>query len=174
VPLQKTRAGEFRDCAALSNLPPIKTEDIRLLAPDDEALVLFAVADKAKRYHRADARAGRLEAASVRSPRRRAFTHSSLASGAMAKRTRLGDVGIVSFATHGLAADDGKLVDELPQVLAEPRCCGTRCSAIATMAPRRDRPVHLVGVNDGDADVGFCIAAWLLSFPVPDSVTSSH
>ena len=34
-------------CAALSNPPSIKTGHVRSLLPDDEALVLFAVADMA-------------------------------------------------------------------------------------------------------------------------------
>jgi CHAT domain-containing protein len=45
--LQTTFAGEFPDYAALSNPLPMKLKEIQALLSGDEAMVLFAVADKA-------------------------------------------------------------------------------------------------------------------------------
>jgi len=44
--LQKTLAKEFPDYAALSNPLPLKGRDVQALLSDDEAMVLFALADK--------------------------------------------------------------------------------------------------------------------------------
>jgi CHAT domain-containing protein/Tfp pilus assembly protein PilF len=44
--LQKTLAAEFPNYAALSNPPPMTVAEIQALLSDDEAMVLFAVADK--------------------------------------------------------------------------------------------------------------------------------
>jgi hypothetical protein len=44
--LQKTFATEFPDYAALSNPLPLKTKEIQALLAGDEAMVLFALADK--------------------------------------------------------------------------------------------------------------------------------
>ena len=44
--LQKTFVGEFPDYAALSNPLPLKAKEIQALLSGDEAMVLFAVADK--------------------------------------------------------------------------------------------------------------------------------
>jgi CHAT domain-containing protein/Tfp pilus assembly protein PilF len=44
--LQKTLAAEFPDYAALSNPPPVTARELQALLSGDEAMVLFAVADK--------------------------------------------------------------------------------------------------------------------------------
>ena len=54
--LQKTLATEFPDYAALSNPLPMTHTEIQALLSGDEALVLFAVADKESYVVCADAR----------------------------------------------------------------------------------------------------------------------
>lgn len=159
--LQKTLALEFPDYAALSNPLPLKAREIQALLTDDEAMVLFALADKesfvlALTRDRFDWQ-------------RIALGRDALSQKVAALRRGL-DVGKASDASGKSGLFDLMLASELYVALLGPvegLVKDKRSLLIAPAGPLTALPFHLLVTDKPAAAIpdrieGYREAAWLL------------
>ena len=160
--MQKTLATEFPDYAALSNPLPMTHTEIQALLSGDEALVLFAVADKESYVVCADARRLRLEADS-------AWRGSALAQKVAAFRRGL-DVGKASDASGKSGLFDLAHANELYATLLGPvetLVKDKRSLLVVPSGALTALPFHLLVTEKPAAAIpekfdGYRDAAWLL------------
>jgi len=159
--LQKTFASEFPDYAALSNPLPMTVKEIQSLLSDDEAMVLFAVADK-QSY--------------VFALTRESFDWKPLPVGAEALSEKIAafrrglDVGKASDASGKSGLFDVALAHELYATLlkpVEPLVKNKRSLLVAPSGALTALPFHLLVTEKPLAAIpetfaGYRDAAWLL------------
>ena len=141
--LQKTFAVEFPDYAALSNPLPMTAREIQSLLSGDEALVLFAVAEKESYVLAMTREQFRLEVAAAR--------RGALSQKVAAFRRGL-DVGKAGDASGKSGLFDLALANELYATLLGPvEALGQRQAQPAGGALRRADGAAVPSAGDGEA-----------------------